>query len=80
MGFFWIVKSFGIKAGILYLWDTMHLKFNKWFHSNKLKRTKSFNDLSDEDAEKTAISFGIHQWDDRDHLNKIWQSFKKTIN
>ena len=80
MGFWWIVKSFGIKVGILYLWDTARLKFNKWIHSYKPEKVTSFNDLSDEDAEKTAVSFGIHQWDDRDHLNMIWKQFKKSIN
>lgn len=73
----WVFKSFGFRAGIKFLWDTFWLKVKRLLKREKVKR---FEDLSDAEAEQAAWAFGIYKWEDRDHLNRIWHNFEKTLN
>lgn len=73
----WIFKSFGFRAGIKFLWDSFLLKVKRLLIRETPMR---FEDLTDEEAEKVAWAFGLHKWDDRDHLNRIWHNFEKTLN
>lgn len=74
---FWIMRSFGAKAGFQYIADTIRLKINRLLGK---RQHVPFEQLTDEQAEKMAIAFGIKNWDDREHLNQIWHKFKKNIN
>lgn len=73
----WIFQSFGIRAGLRYVWDTLCLRVKRLVKREEVTR---FEDLTDEQAEKVAWAFGLHKWDDRDHLNRIWHNFEKTLN
>lgn len=77
MTFWWVLRSFGLMAGIRYLWDMTKLRIKRLVTKEKVKR---FEDLSDEEAEQVAWAFGLHQWDNRDHLNRVWKNFEKTLN
>jgi hypothetical protein len=77
MNFWWVLRSFGLMAAWRYLWDITKLRIKRLFTKEKPKR---FEDLSDAEAEQVAWAFGIHKWDDRDHLNRVWHNFEKTLN
>lgn len=64
----WIFKSFGIKAGVLFVWGAAVLWFKRLF--GRAKKPKRFEELSDEEAQQVARTFGIFQWQDRQDLNE----------
>jgi hypothetical protein len=73
----WIFRTFGFKAGVRFLWDSIKLFFKR---TVKREKPMKFSELTDAEAEQVAYAFGIHKWEDRDHLNRIWHNFEKTLN
>ena len=72
---FWVFRSFGFKAGITYLWDSL----KRASKPKTKKRIVRFEDLSDDDAFTVAWSFGIFRWTNREDLNRQWNAFKQNI-
>lgn len=73
----WVMNTFGFKAGLQFMWDS----FKLWMQGNAgLKKTKPFHKLSNEEASQLAFASGIYYWEDRNHLNEIWEDFRKTMN
>jgi hypothetical protein len=67
----WIFRSFGFRAGITFVWDSL---------VRKLRRKSSapiFEELNDEEARQVAWAFGIFRWQDREDLNDQWNAFDK---
>ena len=74
----WVFKSFGIKAGILFMAGAVAMKFKRLF--GLAKKPKRFEELSDEEAKQVAWAFGIFQWQDRQDLNeKIGNNDERTL-
>lgn len=64
----WVFKSFGLKAGILFVVGTITTGIKRFF--GLAKKPKRFEELSDEEAQQVARAFGIFQWQDRQDLNE----------
>lgn len=75
---YWVFKSFGLKAGILFVTGTVATSFKRLFGS--VKKPKRFEELSDAEAQEVARAFGIFQWQDREELNeKIGNNDERTL-
>ena len=74
----WVFKSFGLKAGILFVTGTAATSIKRLF--GLAKKPKRFEELSDEEAQQIARAFGIFQWQDRQELNeKIGNNDERTL-
>jgi hypothetical protein len=63
----WVFKSFGFKAGVLFVVGTITTGIKRLL--GRAKKPKRFEELSDEEARQVAWAFGIFQWQDRQDLN-----------
>ena len=75
---FWVFKSFGLKAGFLFVAGTIATAFKRLF--GRAKKPKRFEELSDEEAQQVARAFGIFSWQDRQDLNeRIGNNDERTL-
>ena len=75
---FWVFKSFGLKAGFLFVAGTIATAFRRLF--GRAKKPKRFEELSDEEAQQVARAFGIFSWQDRQDLNeRIGNNDERTL-
>jgi len=63
----WVFKSFGFKAGVLFVLGAVGLKIRRLL--GRSKKPKKFEELSDEEARKVAAQFGIFPGQSRHMLN-----------
>ena len=64
----WVFRSFGFKAGILFVVGVISTGIKRLF--GRAKKPKRFEELSDEEAQQVARAFGIFTWQDRQDLNE----------
>lgn len=69
----WIFKSFGFRAGLLFILGSIGTKFRRLI--GRSKKPKKFEELSDEEAREVAAQFGIYPGQTRQMLN---YQFKET--
>jgi hypothetical protein len=74
---FWVFRSFGLMAGMRFLFNSIITQFKRLLPKKEDDRT--FEQLSDEEAMWTAWAFGVHTWTDRDDLNRQWNKFEKSL-
>jgi hypothetical protein len=72
--FWWILCSFGIRAGLRFAWDTFCLKLNRLFRRDHSVRME---DLSDEEVEQIAREYeqsDVYRYGFRDNvkLSQDW--------
>lgn len=65
---YWVFKSFGLKAGFLFVAGTIATTVKRLL--GRAKKPKRFEQLSDEEAQQVARAFGIFSWQDRQELNE----------
>jgi vancomycin permeability regulator SanA len=65
---YWVFKSFGFKAGILFVVGATTMGIKRLL--GRAKKPKRFEELSDEEAKQVAWAFGIYRWQDRQDLNE----------
>lgn len=63
----WVFKSFGFKAGILFIIGAIATKTKRLL--GRSKKPKKFEELSDEEARQVAAQFGIYPGQTRHMLN-----------
>lgn len=73
----WVFRTFGWKAGIRFVLNTLERKLKK--RIEKPKKVPTFEELSDDEAESTAWAAGLSDWQrgNRQSLNKAWNDFVK---
>ncbi len=80
---FWVFRSFGLVAGVLFVWHSLLRRLRKirdFVLRRKPKRHQMFEELSDKEARNVAWAFGIYRWTDRKDLNRQWNEFEKRLN
>lgn len=73
----WVFETFGWKAALVYLWDSLLRGIRRLSPEKEDKRT--FVQLTDEEAQWTAWAFGIHTWTDRADLNRQWEELEASF-
>lgn len=73
----WVWETFGWKAVLVYLWDSLLRAVRRLAPEKEDNRT--FAQLTDEEAQWTAWAFGIHCWTDRADLNRQWEEFETNL-
>lgn len=63
----WVFKSFGLKAGVLFVVGTLSTRLKRL--TGISKKPKRFDELSDEEARKIALALGVNPFQTRDQLN-----------
>ena len=69
----WVFKSFGLKAGILFVVGSVATKFKRLI--GLAKKPKRFEELSDEEARQLASAFGISPYQGRDVMNSQFNDY-----
>ena len=73
----WVFKSFGFKAGAIYVVEASVLWVKRLL--GLAKKSKRFEDLTDEEARNVAWAFGIFRWQDRQDLNEQFNKFEERV-
>ena len=63
----WVFKSFGFKAGVLFVLGAIAVRFKRLI--GKAKKPKKFEELSDKEAREVAQAFGLSPWQNRATLD-----------
>jgi hypothetical protein len=64
---FWVFKSFGFRAGILFVAGAISIKLKRLI--GLAKKPKKFEELSDAEAREIASAYGIYPGQTRNMLN-----------
>ena len=73
----WVFETFGFVAGIKFLFNSTKTKIKRFLPKEGDNRT--FEQLTDEEAQWTAWAFGVHTWTNRADLNRQWNEFERSL-